>query len=60
MQIGDLVRRCRMPDSAMALVIGFKEVYKGCGSNYPIIQWLDTHEVDSCSHTRLEVINESR
>lgn len=52
-----------MRDSAkvaqhVALVIGFKELWEGCGNKYPIIMWCDNQEVDSCSHRRLEVISD--
>lgn len=59
MKIGDIVRSVSRQDD-LALVIGFKEVYEGCGNKYPIIMWFDSHQVDSCSHHRVRVINESR
>jgi hypothetical protein len=58
-QVGDLVRSVSRKND-LALVVGFKEVYEGCGNKFPIIMWLDTHEVDSCSWRRIEVISESR
>lgn len=58
MNIGDLVRSVNRDD--LALVVGFKELYEGCGNKYPIIMWCDTQQIDSCSHRRLVVINESR
>lgn len=59
MKIGDLVRSAKRKKD-FALVVGFKEVYEGCGNKYPIIMWLNDPELDSCYHNRLEVINESR
>ena len=59
LKLGDLVRSVSRKKD-LALVVGFKEVYEGCGNKYPIIMWLDTHQVDSCSHRRVEVISESR
>ena len=59
MKVGDLVRSVSR-ENHIALVIGFKELYEGCGNKYPIIMWCDTHQVDSCSHRRVEVISESR
>ena len=47
MKVGDLVRSVSI-ENDLALVIGFKEIYKGCGNEYPIIMWLDNQEVDSC------------
>jgi len=58
MKVGDLVRRKSWNLSEdIAIVVGFKEVFEGCGNRFPIVHWLDTHEIDSCSHRRLEVIN---
>ena len=57
--MGDLVRSVSGGD-ALALIIGFKQLYEGCGNRYPIIMWLDSQEVDSCSHRRVEVVSESR
>ena len=57
--MGDLVRSVSGGD-ALALIIGFKQLYEGCGNKYPIIMWLDSHEFDSCSHRRVEVVSESR
>ena len=59
MKIGDLVRSVSR-EKHFALVVGFREVYEGCGNKYPIIMWLDNQQIDSCSHRRVEVINESR
>ena len=63
MKVGDLIRSVSRKND-FALVIGFKEVYEGCGKKYPIIMWLDNYEVDSCHKGNLqllyEVINESR
>ena len=59
MQLGDIVRSVSR-NHHFALVVGFKELYEGCGNKYPIIMWFDTHQIDSCSHRRLEVVNESR
>ena len=59
MKVGDLVRSVSR-ENDLALVIGFKEVYEGCGNKYPIIMWLDNQEVDSCSHRLIEVVGESR
>lgn len=59
MKVGDLVRSVSRKNE-LALVVGFKEVYEGCGNKYPIIMWLDTDEVDSCSNRRVEVISECR
>lgn len=56
MQVGDLVRSVSRKND-FALVLGFKDVYEGCGNKYPIIMWLDTHELDSCRDRRLEVIS---
>ena len=58
MKVGDLVRRVRGKND-LALVIDFKEVYEGCGNEYPIIMWLNDQEIDSCNHRRVEVISES-
>ena len=59
MKVGDLVRSVSR-EKDLALVIGFKELYEGCGNKYPIIMWLDNKEIDSCSHRRVEVVNEAR
>ena len=59
MKMGDIVRSVSRKHD-YALVIGFKEVYEGCGNKYPIIMWLNNQEIDSCSHRRLQVISESR
>ena len=59
MKVGELVRSVSRQDD-LALVVGFKEVYEGCRNKYPIIMWLDSHEFDSCSHRRVEVVSESR
>ena len=59
MKVGDLVRSVSR-ENDLALVLGFKEVYKGCGNNFPIIMWFVNQHVESCSHRRVEVINESR
>ena len=59
MKVGDLVRRVSGKND-LALVIDFKEVYEGCGNKYPVIMWLDDQEIDSCIHSRVEVISESR
>ena len=59
MRVGDLVRSVSRKKD-LAIVVDFKEVYEGCGNKYPIIMWMDTQSIDSCSHTRLEVISESR
>ncbi len=63
MKVGDLVRSVSR-ENDLALVIGFKEVYEGCGNKYPVIMWLDNHEVDSCHKGNLdllyEVISEGR
>lgn len=59
MKVGDLVQSARYP-RAIAVVLGFKEVYEGCGSKYPIIRWMDTLELDSCHHSHLRVVSESR
>ena len=59
MQVGDLVRSVSR-EHDLALVVGFKEVYEGCGNKYPIVMWLDRLQFDSCSHRRLRVVNESR
>ena len=56
LKLGDLVRSVNRDD--LALVVGFKEVYEGCGNKYPIIMWLNSQEIDSCSHRRVRVINE--
>ena len=36
MKVGDLVRSVSRKND-LALVIGFKELYEGCGNKYPII-----------------------
>ena len=59
MKVGDLVRSARNP-RAMAVVLGFKEVYEGCGNKYPIIRWMDTLELDSGHHSQLRIISASR
>ena len=59
MKVGDLVRSVSRKND-LALVIGFKELYEGCGNKYPIIMWLDNNAIDSCSHRRVEVVNEAR
>jgi len=59
MKIGDLVRSTREP-RALAVVLGFKEVYEGCGNKYPIIRWMDTMELDSGHHSHWRVVSESR
>ena len=59
MKVGDLVRSVSR-EHDLALVVGFKEVYEGCGDKYPIIMWLDNQQFDSCSHRRVEVVNEAR
>ena len=59
MKVGDLVRSVSRKND-LALVIGFKELYEGCGNKYPIIMWLDDNGIDSCSHRRVEVVNEAR
>ena len=59
MKLGDIVRSVSRKND-FALVIGFKEVYEGCGNKYPIIMWFDSPMIDSCSHRRLKVVNESR
>ena len=59
MKVGDLVRSVRGKND-LALVIDFKEVYRGCGNEYPVIMWLDDQEIDSCHRTRVEVVSESR
>ena len=59
MKVGDLVRSARNP-RALAIVLGFKEVYEGCGKKYPIIRWMDTMELDSGHHSHLRVVSESR
>ena len=58
MKVGDLVRSVSGGD-ALALIIGFKQLYEGCGNKYPIIMWLRNNQIDSCSHRRVEVISES-
>ena len=58
MKVGDIVRSVNRDD--LALVVGFKEVYEGCGNKYPIIMWFDNQQFDSCSHRRVKVVNESR
>lgn len=58
MKAGDLVRSVSR-ENDFALVIDFKELYEGCGNKYPIIMWLDTQHIESCSHRRLVVISES-
>ena len=50
MKVGDLVRSARNP-RALAIVLGFKEVYEGCGNKYPIIRWMDTLGLDSGHHS---------
>ena len=59
MRLGDIVRSVSRKKH-FALVVGFKELYEGCGNKYPIIMWFDSQFIESCSHRRLEVINESR
>lgn len=59
MKLGDIVRSVSR-ENDFALVVGFKEVYEGCGNKYPIIMWFDRPMIDSCSHRRLKVVNESR
>ena len=59
LKLGDLVRSVSRKHH-FALVVGFKELYEGCGNKYPIIMWLDTHQIESCSHRRVEVVNEGR
>ena len=59
MKVGDLVQSARNP-RAIAVVLGFKEVYEGCGNKYPIIRWMDTLELDSGHYSQLRVISESR
>ena len=59
MRAGDIVRSVSRKND-FALVIGFKELYEGCGNKYPIIMWFDRPELESCSHRRLVVIGESR
>ena len=58
MKVGDLVKSVSR-ENDFALVVGFKEVYEGCGNKYPIIMWLRNNQIDSCSHRRVEVISES-
>ena len=58
-KLGDIVRSVSR-EHDLALVIGFSEVYEGCGNRYPIIMWFDRPMIDSCSHHRLKVVNESR
>ncbi len=59
MELGDMVRSVSRKND-FAIVVGFKKVYEGCGNKYPIIMWFDRPGLESCSHRRLEVINESR
>jgi hypothetical protein len=59
MKVGDLVRSVSRKND-LALVMGFKEVYEGCGNNYPIIMWLENNQIDSCNQSRVEVISESQ
>lgn len=59
MKLGDIVRSVSRKHH-LALVVGFKELYEGCGNKYPIIMWFDSPELESCSHRRLEVISESK
>ncbi len=59
MKVGDLVRSVSRKND-LALIVGFKELYEGCGNKYPIIMWLDDNKIDSCSHRRVEVISECR
>ena len=58
-KLGDLVRSVSRKHH-FALVVGFKELYEGCGNKYPIIMWFDRPELESCSHRRLVVIAEKR
>lgn len=61
MKLGDIVRSVsRGRENDLALVVGFKEVYEGCGNKYPIIMWFNNQMIDSCSHRRVEVVNESQ
>jgi hypothetical protein len=57
MKVGDMVRSVSRKNH-FALVIGFKELWEGCGNKYPIIMWCDNQQVDSCSHRRLVVISD--
>ena len=59
MKVGDLVRSVSRKKD-LALVVGFKDVYEGCGNKYPIIRWLNNNQVDSCSHRRVEVVGEGK
>ena len=52
MKVGDLVRSVSR-EKDLALVIGFKELYEGCGNKYPIIMWLDNKKIAYCSQRRL-------
>jgi len=57
MKLGDIVRSVSR-EYDLALVVGFKEVYRGCGNRYPIIMWFDSNRLDACSHHRVKVISE--
>ena len=49
MKLGDIVRSVSR-EHDLALVVGFKEVYEGCGNRYPIIMVVSHNKLMKLKH----------